>query len=98
MWRAIYEPDDGGEWACLDFSSQEPRWITAYAEKCGFPSGRVAAEKCRTDPNWDNHSMMAEMIDPTTQDVQPGRVFLLRRRQVGEDDLGWDKQRCTSNT
>lgn len=62
LWRAIYLPDDGGEWGCIDISSQEPRWITHYAEACGFEAGAQAAELCRTDPNWDNHSMMAGMI------------------------------------
>lgn len=79
LWRSIYLPDAGGKWACLDFSSQEPRLITHYAEvmannnQLEFPkrirwdkatrdSARAAAEACRTDPNWDNHSMMAGFI------------------------------------
>jgi len=79
LWRSIYLPDEGGQWACLDFSSQEPRMITHYAElmansaQTRFPpkirwdkstrdSARAAAEACRTDPNWDNHSMMAGFI------------------------------------
>ena len=62
LWRDIYEPDDGGEWACLDFSSQEPRMITHYAELTGCKGGAEAAEACRTDPNWDNHGMMAGFI------------------------------------
>lgn len=77
LWRSIYLPDDGGTWACLDFSSQEPRWITHYAEAVANENPRSskwweetrkaawrAAEACRTDPDWDNHSMMAEMIYP----------------------------------
>lgn len=79
LWRSIYLPDEGGRWACLDFSSQEPRMITHYAElmanspqsrfnpkirwsKATRDSARAAAEACRTDPNWDNHSMMAGFI------------------------------------
>lgn len=62
LWRSIYLPDDGGEWACLDFSSQEPRLITHYAELVGCQGGREAAEACRRDPDWDNHSMMASMM------------------------------------
>jgi DNA polymerase I-like protein with 3'-5' exonuclease and polymerase domains len=73
LWRAIYEPDDGGQWACADFSSQEPRWITHYAEvlanepESGWDAasreaGRKAAHECRTNPAWDNHSMMAGFI------------------------------------
>lgn len=59
-WRTIFQPDEGGQWACLDFSSQEPRMITHYAELTGCQGGADAAEMCRMDPNWDNHSMMAE--------------------------------------
>lgn len=62
LWRSIYLPDEGGEWACLDFSSQEPRMITHYAELTGCEGGAKAAEACRTDPDWDNHSMMAGFI------------------------------------
>jgi len=73
LWRSIYEPDDGGKWACLDFSSQEPRWITHYAELLAEDpairwtpemrdAARAAAHDCRTNPAWDNHSMMARFI------------------------------------
>lgn len=73
MWRAIYRPDDGGQWACLDFSSQEPRLIAHYAEAvaaqpgCRWPdhireAAVASATACREDPHWDNHSMMAGMM------------------------------------
>ena len=61
-WREIFLPDEGGQWACLDFSSQEPRLITHYAELTGCKGGAEAAHACRTDPDWDNHSMMARMM------------------------------------
>jgi DNA polymerase I-like protein with 3'-5' exonuclease and polymerase domains len=59
LWRSIYLPDPGGKWACLDFSGQEPRMIIHYAEVTGCKGGAEAAHACRTDPDWDNHSMMA---------------------------------------
>lgn len=62
LWRSIYIPDEGGVWACLDYSGQEPRWITHYAELAECEGGAQAAEMCRTDPSWDNHSMMAAMM------------------------------------
>jgi len=72
MWRSIYQPDEGGRWACLDFSSQEPRLITHYAGLVASdpnvrmePHVRAAAlaahEACQL-PDWDNHSMMAGMV------------------------------------
>lgn len=61
-WRSIYIPEDGEIWACNDYSQQEPRWTTHYAEVCGFPKAREMAEAYRTDPKADNHTMMTKLI------------------------------------
>ena len=62
MWRSIYMPDEGTTWVCCDVSSQEPRLILHFAELAGCTQAFEAAEECRTDPNWDNHSMTAAML------------------------------------
>ena len=64
LWRSIYVPDDGGEWCCADYSQQEPRWLTHYAELCKLPRAAEMAERYRTDPTTDNHDMMATLINP----------------------------------
>jgi DNA polymerase I-like protein with 3'-5' exonuclease and polymerase domains len=61
MWRKIYIPDEGGEWMCADYSQQEPRWLTHYAELTGCQGAHDAAERYRTDPNTDNHQMMSDL-------------------------------------
>ena len=61
MWRQVYIPDEGGEWACLDYSQQEPRILHHYAEITGCPGARDAAQKYRDDPKCDNHQMMADL-------------------------------------
>lgn len=61
LWRSIYIPEPGGEWACLDYSQQEPRWTTHFAEATGCDKAREAADKYRSDPDTDNHQMMADM-------------------------------------
>lgn len=61
LWRSIYVPDEGKAWAALDYSQQEPRWLVHFAEVCGLPRAAEAAERYRTDPTTDNHTMMAEM-------------------------------------
>ncbi len=61
IWRQVYIPDEGGEWACLDYSQQEPRILHNYAERCGCPGARDAAQKYRDDPKCDNHQMMADL-------------------------------------
>lgn len=63
-WRRIYLPDEGGEWACLDFSQQEPRWLAHYAELMELPRAAEMAERYRTDPKADNHDMTATLINP----------------------------------
>lgn len=62
-WRKVYIPDDGGEWACLDFSQQEPRWLYHYAELDNLPGAAAAAAKYRTDPTTDSHQMMADIAE-----------------------------------
>lgn len=62
LWRQLYLPDEGGEWACLDYSSQEPRWLIHFAEQKRLPKAREAAERYRKDPKTDNHGMMAQII------------------------------------
>jgi DNA polymerase I-like protein with 3'-5' exonuclease and polymerase domains len=61
MWRSIYIPDDGGVWACLDYSQQEPRLLTHYAELTRCQGAAMAAQRYRDDPATDNHAMMAEL-------------------------------------
>lgn len=62
MWRKVFIPDEGALWACNDYSQQEPRWVCHFAELLNLPKGKQAAERYRTDPTTDNHTMMAEMI------------------------------------
>lgn len=62
MWRAIYVPDEGGTWACLDFSQQEPRWLVHFAEKANCTGSKLAADRYRENPFTDNHDMMTIMI------------------------------------
>lgn len=61
MWRAIYIPEEGAEWACLDYSQQEPRWTTHFAAVCGFPKAAEAAQAYHDDPKIDNHQFMADL-------------------------------------
>lgn len=61
LWRSIYVPDEGGQWACLDYSQQEPRLLTHYAELARCKGAAAAAQRYRDDPKTDNHAMMAEL-------------------------------------
>lgn len=69
LWRSIYVPDEGGEWASLDYSQQEPRQAVHFAVKTGpqllgdaaHAAAVEAARRYREDPNTDFHQMMADM-------------------------------------
>jgi len=60
-WRGIYVPDEGGWWACLDFSQQEPRWLTHYAALEGCTGAENARTRYIEDPTMDNHQFMADL-------------------------------------
>lgn len=70
-WRTIYLPDSDGEWACLDYSQQEPRLLLHWAsvasrQMLGSTSKtrgliRDAVMMYRDDPKTDSHSMMAAL-------------------------------------
>lgn len=61
-WRSIYIPDEGMDfWACCDYSQQEPRWTTEYANMMGFDKADIALDRYINDPNMDNHAFMAEL-------------------------------------
>lgn len=78
MWRSIYLPDEGGIWASNDYSQQEPRWLVHFAEvsadgamgkrhewpEATRAAAKFAAERYRTDPKTDNHTMTAQMLFP----------------------------------
>lgn len=61
MWRAIYIPEGDGQWACLDYSQQEPRLLLHYAEIIGCTGATAAATKYREDPTTDMHQMIADL-------------------------------------
>jgi len=61
--RGLYLPEEGGYWASNDYSQQEPRWLTHFAEICKLPRAKEAAERYRNDPSTDNHQMMADLCE-----------------------------------
>lgn len=62
QWRKVYVPEPGCEWACLDFSQQEPRWAVHFAEALKMPGASAAGDRYRSDPKADNHDMMTILI------------------------------------
>ena len=61
MWRGLFLPEEGEQWACLDYSQQEPRLLTHYAALTECQGAAEAARMYRDDPKTDNHAMMAKL-------------------------------------
>lgn len=85
IWRKVYIPDEGGEWACLDFSQQEPRWLTHYAALQKFPKAEEARDRYINDPSTDNHNMMSELTGLPRDDAK--ELFLGRCYGMGGGKL-----------
>jgi DNA polymerase I-like protein with 3'-5' exonuclease and polymerase domains len=60
-WRSIYVPDDGGTWACLDVSQQEPRWAIHYAAAMRCPGASEAVRRYKLDAATDAYQLIGEM-------------------------------------
>jgi DNA polymerase I-like protein with 3'-5' exonuclease and polymerase domains len=55
MWRSIYVPDEGKQWASIDFSAQEPRLATHFAVIAGCEGAEEFAWAWNKDPRMDMH-------------------------------------------
>ena len=67
MIRSLFLPDEGKQWASIDFSQQEPRLAVHYADAYGrsinseLTGVREIVDAYNTDPSTDFHTMVAEM-------------------------------------
>ena len=67
MIRSLFLPEEGDQWAAIDFSQQEPRILVHYAYVYGKSRGQQMAgveefvDSYRNDPNMDFHTMVADM-------------------------------------
>jgi DNA polymerase I-like protein with 3'-5' exonuclease and polymerase domains len=67
MIRSLFLPEEGTQWAAIDFSQQEPRILVHFAKNYGdyrgSPMGGVEefVEAYRNNPKMDFHSMVSEM-------------------------------------
>ena len=67
MIRSLFLPDEGKQWASIDFSQQEPRLAVHYADAYGRSVNQALTgvselvEAFNVDPATDFHTMVAEM-------------------------------------
>jgi len=69
MIRSLFLPEEGEQWAAIDFSQQEPRILVHFAHLFNRSRGINMAgveefvNAYRHDPDMDFHTMVAEMAD-----------------------------------
>jgi DNA polymerase I-like protein with 3'-5' exonuclease and polymerase domains len=81
-WRSSYVPEEGGEWAAVDLSSQEPRMAVHYAHISKCPGADVAWQMYQDDPNTDFHSMTTRMAYPDLASLDKGDPEFDKRRKT----------------
>jgi DNA polymerase I-like protein with 3'-5' exonuclease and polymerase domains len=62
LWRRAYLADEGAEWACLDFSSQEPRWLVHVAALSGCTGAAAVRDAYRENPALDLYVTLRDRI------------------------------------
>ena len=69
MIRSLFLPEEGEQWAAIDFSQQEPRILVHYAHVYGesrnlpLEGALNFVEAYNEDPSTDFHTMVAEMAN-----------------------------------
>ncbi len=59
--RGLCLPEEGAEWAALDYSQQEPRLAVHFAWLAGVRGARQVVEQYRNNPRTDFHQMVASL-------------------------------------
>jgi DNA polymerase I-like protein with 3'-5' exonuclease and polymerase domains len=69
MIRSLFLPEEGDQWAAIDFSQQEPRILVHYAHVFGEQRGaplrgaKEFVDRYNEDPSTDFHTMVSEMTN-----------------------------------
>lgn len=61
IWRSIYVPDEGCQWASIDYANQEPRIYTHFADTIGATGAAEMVAKWNADPTMSLHAEVAHM-------------------------------------
>ena len=93
MIRSLFLPEEGEQWAAIDFSQQEPRILVHYAHTYGKTRG-IELEKAadfveayQSNPDMDFHTMVAEMANiprKTAKVVNLGMMYGMGVNKLSE--------------
>ena len=90
MIRSLFLPEEGEQWAAIDFSQQEPRILVHYAHVYGqsrnLPLEGAAdfVEAYNADPNTDFHSLVAEMANIPRKQAKVVNLAMMYGMGVGK--------------
>lgn len=62
IWRKAYLADEGAEWACLDYSAQEPRWLIHFAAETRCTGAAEMRDAFRRDPATKLYEVLRDRI------------------------------------
>lgn len=69
--RGCFLPEQGEEWASLDFKSQEPRMTVHWAAKYNCSGANNAVNYYRTHANPDPHQYVSDLMGVTRKQAKP---------------------------
>jgi DNA polymerase I-like protein with 3'-5' exonuclease and polymerase domains len=105
MIRSLFLPDEGKQWASIDFSQQEPRLAVHYADAYGRSVNQALTgvaelvHAFNVDPATDFHTMVAEMTGLPRKEaktcIAEGELVLTNHglvpiEKITVDHLVWD--------
>ena len=104
MIRGLFLPEEGDEWAAIDFSQQEPRILVHYAHVFGQNRGEPLrgaqdfVNSYNQDPNTDFHTMVAEMAQIPRKQAKTINLGMMYGMGVNKlaDQLGIDADEAKS--
>jgi DNA polymerase I-like protein with 3'-5' exonuclease and polymerase domains len=70
MWRTIYLPEEGMQWAACDYSGQEPRMLVHYANISGCKGAKEMAARYHADPELNFHKENAKLTGVNYADAK----------------------------
>ena len=90
MIRSLFLPEEGEQWAAIDFSQQEPRILVHYAYVYGKSKGLTLdgveefVHGYRNNPDMDFHTMVAEMAQIPRKQAKTINLGLMYGMGVGK--------------
>ena len=88
--RSLFLPEEGEQWAAIDFSQQEPRILVHYAHVYGqsrnlpLEGASDFVEAYNADPNTDFHSLVAEMANIPRKQAKVVNLAMMYGMGVGK--------------